>query len=140
MKNILILSLALLISMVSANVADAQSDSLMKSCAQNLPSSYISDGQVYQTPIASDETAEFNVTFYGGSTYRVAACLGKDAGNLVFTIYDRDRNELYCSAEHNNAPFWDFKFADTVDCLIEARMANQNEESGFAILLIGFKN
>jgi len=140
MKKLLILSLALLISMVSAKVADAQSDSLMKSCAQYLPTSYISDGQVYQTPIASDETAEFNVTFYGGSTYRVAACLGTEPGNLIFTIYDRDRNELFCSGEHGNTPFWDFKFADTVDCLIEARMANQNEDSGFAILLIGFKN
>lgn len=129
-----------MISLLSANLANAQADTLMKHCSKHLPNTYISDGQVYQTPISNDETAEFNLTFYGGSTYRVAACAGLEDGNLIFTIYDRDHNELFCSAEHNNTPFWDFKFADTVDCLIEARLANPNDNSGFAILLVGFKN
>ncbi len=140
MKKFLVLAVILLVSLVSANVANAQADTLMKHCSKHLPTSYISDGQVYQTPISDNETAEFNVTFYGGSTYRVAACAGLEDGNLIFTIYDRDHNELFCSGEHNNTPFWDFKFADTVDCLIEARLADQTDNSSFAILLIGFKN
>lgn len=140
MKKLLIFAVVLLVSLVSASVANAQADTLMKFCSKHLPTSYVSDGQVYQTPISGDETAEFNVTFYGGSTYRVAACSGLEDGNLIFTIYDKERNELFSSADHDNTPFWDFKFADTVDCLIEAKLANQTDDSGFAIMLIGFKN
>ena len=120
--------------------ASAQADTLLNFCARHIPSSYISDGQVYQTPISSDETAEFHVTFYGGSTYRLAACSGLKDGDLVFTVYDSERNELFCNADHKDAPYWDFKFGSTVDCVIEARLGDRAPDSGFAILLIGFKN
>lgn len=128
------------LSLFSVKFANAQADTLVKFCSQHIPNSYISDGQVYQTPISAEETAEFNVTFYGGSTYRVAACSGLEDGNLIFTVYDKDRNELFCSADHKNTPFWDFKFSSTVDCLIEARLDPIAPPTGFAILLIGFKN
>ncbi|MBO7439314.1 MAG: hypothetical protein J6T96_09065 [Bacteroidales bacterium] len=131
---------AMLLAFMMPRVASAQADTLLRFCASHIPSSYISDGQVYQTPISADETAEFHVTFYGGSTYRLAACSGLQDGNLVYTVYDSERNELFCSADHKNAPYWDFKFGSTVDCLIEARLSDIAPDSGFAILLIGFKN
>ncbi|MCQ2253211.1 MAG: hypothetical protein MJZ61_07160 [Bacteroidales bacterium] len=140
MKRLFIIPVIVLLSLFTAMEANAQADTLLKFCAQHMPTSYISDGQVYQTPISTDETAEFSVTFYGGSTYRVAACSGLTDGNLVFTVYDKDRNELFCSADKKNTPFWDFKFTDTVDCLIEARLDELAPPSGIAILLIGFKN
>lgn len=140
MKKILIIPVVILLSLINTQLASAQADTLLKFCAQHLPNSYISDGQVYQTPIATDETAEFNVTFYGGSTYRIAACSGLEDGNLVFTVYDTDRHELFCSSDQKNTPFWDLKFSDTVDCIIEARLSDDAPPSGIAILLIGFKN
>lgn len=118
----------------------AQADTLLNFCAQHLPAPYISDGQQYRTPLAQDETAEFNMTFYGGSTYRVAACSGLSDGNLLFTLYDKDHNEIFASADHKNTPFWDFKFESTVDCIIEAKLDPLAKESGIAILLIGFKS
>ncbi|MCQ2973419.1 MAG: hypothetical protein MJ211_01265 [Bacteroidales bacterium] len=139
MKNIIFVSI-LLISLFTATKSNAQADTLLNFCAQHLPSSYISDGQVYQTPISKEETAEFSVTFYGGSTYRIAACSGLTDGNLIFTIKDREQNELFCSKDHKNTPFWDFKFSSTVDCVIEASLDEYASDSGFAILLIGFKN
>ena len=131
--------MAILIALMMPRNASAQADTLLNFCARHFPSSYISEGQVYQTPISSDETAEFHVTFYGGSTYRLAACSVLKDGDLVFTVYDSERNELFCSADHKNAPYWDFKFGSTVDCRIEARLGDKAPESGFAILLIGFK-
>jgi hypothetical protein len=139
-KQTLIFAIATILALSATSQALAQADTLLKFCAQHMPNSYISDGQVYQTPISTEETAEFNVTFYGGSTYRVAACSGLSDGNLIFTVYDSERNELFSSADHQNTPFWDFKFGSTVDCYIEARLDEQAPESGIAILLIGFKN
>ncbi|MBQ9213003.1 MAG: hypothetical protein IJ150_03585 [Bacteroidales bacterium] len=121
--------------------ANAQADTLLKFCAAHIPSSYVSDGQVYQTPVSEDETAEFAVTFYGGSTYRIAACAGLEDGNLIFTLYDHNRNELFSSTDYQNTPYWDFKFTSTVDCYLEARLDEESQtNSAFAIILIGFKN
>jgi hypothetical protein len=139
MKRILPL-IIFAISLLSVLDARAQADTLMRFCARHIPSDYISDGQVYQTPISVGETAEFNVTFYGGSQYRIAACSGLEDGNLIFTVYDKDRNELFCSKNQKNTPLWDFKFNSTVDCIIEAQLDEMAPPSGFAILLIGFKN
>ncbi|MBQ3658249.1 MAG: hypothetical protein II956_15625 [Bacteroidales bacterium] len=120
---------------------EAQADTLMKFCATHIPSSYVSDGQVYQTPVSEGETAEFALTFYGGSTYRIAACAGIEDGNLTFSLYDKDRNELFSSTDHDNAPFWDFKFTSTVECYLEAQISPESTvKSAFAIILIGFKN
>ena len=140
MNKSLIITILLVFMAFFYKDANAQADTLINFCAQHIPSSYISDGQVYQTPISSDETAEFHVTFYGGSTYRLAACSGLKDGDLVFTVYDSERNELFCNADHKDAPYWDFRFGSTVDCVIEARLGDSSPDSGFAILLIGFKN
>ncbi|MBP5503066.1 MAG: hypothetical protein IKR94_08885 [Bacteroidales bacterium] len=140
MRKSLIIIILLTMSVFQFTKADAQADTLINFCAQHIPSSYISDGQVYQTAISKDETAEFHVTFYGGTTYRVAACSGLTDGNLLFFVRDSEGNEIFANIDHKNAPFWDFQFASTVDCTIEAMLDDYAPESGFAILLIGFKN
>ncbi len=131
--------LIFLATILTSHNAMAQADTLLNFCASHLPSSYISDGQLYRTPLSKEETAEFNVTFYGETIYRVAACSGTTDGNLIFTIYDKSHNELFASADHKNTPYWDFKFNSTVDCIIEAQLDNLAPESGIAIILIGFK-
>lgn len=89
--------------------------------------------------MSGDQIAEFSATFYGGSTYRIAACSGFTEGNLIFSIYDRDHNMLYSNSEYKNAPYWDFKFGNTIDCVIEAQLNSTNVKSGCAVLAIGFK-
>ncbi|MBO7595584.1 MAG: hypothetical protein J6T70_00880 [Bacteroidales bacterium] len=140
MNKPLIITILIAIMTFAFSKADAQADTLINFCAQHIPSSYISDGQVYQAAIAKDETAEFHVTFYGGTTYRVAACAGLNDGNLLFTVRDSEGNEIFANVDHKNAPYWDFQFASTVDCNIEAMLDDLAPDSGFAILLIGFKN
>ena len=117
----------------------AQADTLIKFCTQNLSSEYISDGQQYIAFLNGDEIAEFRITFYGNSTYRIAACSGLTQGNLIFTVYDRERNELFSNRNYKNAPYWDFKFTSTMQCIIEAQLDPKGQQSGMAILLVGFK-
>ena len=140
MKKSLFISILFVLSVFAFNNADAQADTLINFCAQHIPSSYISDGQVYQAAISKDETAEFKVTFYGGTTYRIAACSGLNDGNLLFALYDNEGNELFANVDHKNAPYWDFQFSSTIDCNIQAMLDDYAPESGFAIMLIGFKN
>jgi hypothetical protein len=136
MRTIII---AILVSFAFAANVSAQCDSIASICSKNITAKYISDGQSYRALLNGEEVAEFKATFYGGSTYRIAACSGFTAGNLIFSIYDEDRNLLYSSSDYKNAPYWDFKFASTVDCTVEAKLNSNNLKSGCAAMVIGFK-
>jgi len=89
----------------------AQCDTIAKVCAKHIIASFISDGQQYRSLLLNpDETAEFKTTFFGETVYRIAACSGLTDGNLIFNVYDQERNIIFT-----------------------------NSGSGCAVLLIGFK-
>lgn len=100
---------------------------------------FISDGQVYRAFLDEDQTAEFGVTFYGNSTYRIASSAGNEDNFVIFEIYDKDRNLLFSNYEHANAPFWDFEIENTIDCTIEVRLDLNKKLSGCIRMMIGFE-
>lgn len=126
---------------ITINSASAQiADTIAIQCAKHLENQFISDGQQYRALLMNaDETAEFHTTLYGGTLYRIAACSGLSDGNLIFSVYDSERNLLFTNSEFKNAPFWDFKITNTLDCVIEAKLSGGAQGSGRAVLLIGFK-
>lgn len=132
------LILSITFSLISTSVK-SQADTIISLCEQNLPYPYISDGQQYRALITEGEIAEFRATFYGKSTYRIVACGGLSDNQLIFTLYDEERNELFSNKKYENSPYWDFQFNSTIDCIIEAELAPNGQTSGFALLLIGFK-
>ena len=122
--------------------ASAQiTDTVANTCAKHLEKQFISDGQQYRALLMNtEETAEFHTILYGGTLYRIAACSGLTDGNLVFSVYDSERNLLFTNATYKNAPYWDFKINNTVNCIIEAKLdTNSPRGSGRAVILIGFK-
>ena len=127
--------------MATINSASAQiTDTVANSCARHLESTFISDGQQYRALLMNaDEIAEFHTTLYGGTLYRIAACSGLADGNLIFTVYDTEHNQLFTNGDYKNAPYWDFKIANTLDCVIEAKLSSGSAGSGRAVVLIGFK-
>ncbi len=126
---------------IAINSASAQiADTIASQCARHLESQFISDGQQYRALLMNtDETAEFHTTLYGGTLYRIAACSGLSDGNLIFSVYDSERNLLFTNSEFKNAPYWDFKITNSLDCVIEAKLSGGAQGSGRAVLLIGFK-
>ena len=124
---------------LSPALVKAQCDTIASLCVKNMTAKYISDGQQYRALLLNKEVAEFNATFFGGTTYRLAACSGLKDGNLEFRIFDKQRNLLFTNAEHKNSPYWDFKFESTLDCIIEAQLLDASAKSGCAVLLISFK-
>ena len=119
--------------------AEAQCDSTAVFCESHMVTGFISDGQNYRALVYNDQVAEFEATFFGNTSYRIAACSGEADGNLIFTVYDQERNPLFTNQDYGNAPYWDFNIEHTMDVLIEARLDEQYVSSGCAVLLIGFK-
>lgn len=118
----------------------AQSDVTLSICSKYITPPFISDGQVYKALITGDEIAEFHITFYGGTVYRIAAATGQTEGNLIFSLYDKERHLLFSNRDYKNSTYWDFKFTSTIDCIIEAELdPSARNGSGLVNMLIGFK-
>ena len=145
MKNKFLSSIGIFLLSVIASVfysqqTQAQCDLVSKDCLKNLGNNYVSDGQNYKALVTTEDVAEFNATFYGGSTYRLTACTAGEDGSVIFMVYDKQRNLLFSNADQKFAPYWDFKFKSTMDCVIEAKLnPTKSATSGCAVLLIGFK-
>jgi hypothetical protein len=141
MKKILAASLLTILFILAKPFGgQAQCDTIANLCAKHIISSFISDGQQYRALLLNpEETAEFKTTFFGETVYRIAACSGMTDGNLVFSIYDQERNLIFSNKDFKNAPYWDFKVKSTVELTIEAKLDPSNNGSGCAVLLIGFK-
>lgn len=147
MKFALLPSLLFAVTLGSVNTSNAQitCDSVAKVTSNYLKPSktdsrvFISDGQVYRAFLDEDQSAEFETTFYGGSTYRIGASAGSDDNYVIFEVYDKYRNLLFTNRDYKNAEYWDFKVNNTLDCTIEVKLDLQRKSSGCAVLLIGFE-
>lgn len=136
-KYQIIATLALIMLLPMAT--GAQMESSIQKCKTYIVEPFVSDGQYYTVLLNEGDIAEFYATFYGGTVYRLVGYVGTDAGNLAFSVYDQDRNLLFTNRDFENTPYWDFKFENTMDCIIEAEIDSKNITSGIAVLLIGFK-
>jgi hypothetical protein len=136
MSNIIKHSLFTLVIFAGLQAQGQVEESIISRCMDYLEHPYVTDGQQYKALLQGEEVAEFESLFYGNSTYRIVAC----SGNITFKLLDEERNELYKSTDYGNHIYWDFEFQSTMRCWIEAQLdPEKGEESGFAIMLIGFK-
>ncbi len=127
-------------------VAQAQEcDSLTGVCYDILSTAttggktFISDGQVYKAFVDAEQSAEFKVTLYGGSLYRIATTAGIKDNYVIFNVYDKERNLLFSNSEFDNKPYWDFQIDNTLDCYIEAYLDIDKKVSGCIVILLGFQ-
>ncbi len=135
-----LIALFTLILVAGVFESKAQCDTIANYCHKNnFTVDYVSDGQNYRALLFGDQEAEFETTFFGGVTYRVAACTGFSQGNLIFSVKDESNNVLFDSMEQQNAPYWDFEVENTITVKISAKLDALEAPSGCATILIGFK-
>lgn len=119
-------------------------DSLANVCYKHLSDTkngrvFISDGQVYKAFVDAEQSAEFKVTLYGGSLYRIATTAGIKDDYVIFNVYDKERHLLFTNKDYKNKPYWDFKIDNTLDCYIEAYLDIDKKVSGCIVVLLGFQ-
>lgn len=135
----------ILFTLFSFGFAQAQDcERIVKDCEDLLRSSengdnFISDGQVY-TAFLDREKAEFNTTFFGGATYRLATSAGSRENFVIFTVKDLEGNILFSNKNYKNAPYWDFKVDKTIPVSITTELDIDLKTTGCVVMLIGFKN
>ncbi len=118
---------------------NSQEDVLFNSCLDQLKSPFIASGQPFKAFLTGTEVAEFHTTFFAGSLYRVVASSHQE-GNVIFSIYDKERNLLFSNQEFDASGYWDFKIEGSVECIVEARLDPEKSTSGIALLMVGFRS
>ena len=138
MKSIFYTLIACFIAFSSFS-QEAPCGSTASFCEKHMVDNYVSDGQSYRAFLAEEDLAEFRATLYGGNTYRIAGCSGLENGNLIYSLYDKDKNIIFSSDKYENTSYWDFEVENTFDCIIEAKLDLEKIESGCAVILIAFE-
>ena len=131
----------LLFTILSLSSFSQDCEGIVKACKANLikgSKNFISDGQVY-TAFLDREKAEFKTTFFGGSTYRIAASAGTADDFVIFTVKDLQGNIIFTNRDYKNSPYWDFKVPTTIPVVIETELDMDKKITGCAVMLIGFK-
>ncbi len=141
MKLFLIIGIATFVSLSSVSAQDCEG--IVRTCEDLLKKNtkgkdFISDGQVY-TAFLDREKAEFKTTFFGGTTYRIAASGGSKENYIIFTIKDPDGNILFSNRNYKNSPYWDFNVKESLPVTIETEFDLDLKVSGCAVMLIGFR-
>lgn len=144
LKQVSMKKLALITALMTASLAPVfaqDCESLVKACEKHLKgpkNNFVSDGQVY-TAFLDHERSEFKTTFFGGSTYRIAATAGEDDTYVIFTVSDTEGNLLFTNKPHKNAPYWDFKVPSTIPVVITTELDMDKRVTGCVVMMIGFK-
>ena len=137
--------LVALLSVITVGQAFSQDcERIVENCEKLLTkktngSEFISDGQVYTAFLDRNQEAVFQTTFFGGSTYRIAASAGDDEDYVIFTIKDPKGQILFSNKNYRNSPYWDFKINETLPVTIITELDPDLKVTGCAIMLIGFK-
>jgi len=138
MKLFLYKILILIVTLTINFSANAQ-DNSTTNCVNLLNEGYVSDGQEYIAKLAENNVAKFYCTFYGGSQYRIIACSDITKYPLILSIYDTEKNLLFCNKEYEYTPYWNFRFTSTIDCIVEIEFDTEKWLKEEVKLLIGFK-
>ena len=117
----------------------SQVEQLQNICSLYFSPEFITDGQEYFAALKPDQKVEFKTTFYGENTYRIVACTNLKKGDLIFTLYDTEKNLLFSNASYDYTQYWDFKFASTITCVIQVDVKNTKFIPGYVMLLVGYK-
>lgn len=128
----------LLFSLLSTGLY-SQENTSFDDCDKLLNSGYISSGQEYKAKLNENNRAKFYTTFYGGSNYRVITCTDNKNFPLVFSVYDKEKNLLFCNTDYEYTSYWNFTFTSTIDCIIEVELISDKHIKDEVMLLIGFK-
>lgn len=136
--------LILVIGLFCGLTAGAQCNNFTKKkCIPSL-SPYIHNGQLNSASLAVGETAELDLTFYGGQEYRILVCGQEIFKDVKFKLKDKNDKELF-NSEGKSDRFWDFKVNSTQQLKLEVTTVGDNQnktglaEAGCVSVLVGFK-
>ncbi len=119
--------------------AHAQENTLQKTCMQFFDQEFFLNEDYNQLSIKGDKKARFHVTFYEHFIHRIAVASSVNKAPLEVTLYDKEDHVLFCNREHDFIPYWDFKVASSVECIVEVQLVEPTDKQIKICLITGYK-
>ncbi|MCQ2202253.1 MAG: hypothetical protein MJZ27_09220 [Bacteroidales bacterium] len=136
----IIASIMIVLGTLVPNMVNGQAEAVESNCRGYFQKPFLVTNRPYRALLTGDEVAEFRATLFSGTTYRIAAGnVDESKRQVIFSVYDNDRNLLFTNSEYDNAPYWDFSVDGYMDCIVEARLDESQATSGFVIMMTGIK-
>ncbi|PWD98681.1 hypothetical protein [Marinilabilia rubra] len=137
-RTITILFLTLISLAYTPKTNSQQTKEIEAGCIQQIRNGFIPNSQPMKALLTGSEVAEFRTTLFEGNTYRIATCSPTNK-KIWFSVYDTNKNLLFSSSQQQYSASWDFQMEGNMECIIEAGLMPDGEDSGLALVLIGFK-
>lgn len=114
-----------------------------KQCLPKL-APYTHNGQLTSAVFMPGESAEIEMTFNAGKSYRLIVASQEVIGNATFKVLDQTNKVIYQDTSSANMLSWDFSMKNTQPLIIQITVppmetSNKIVPSGCVSLLIGFK-
>lgn len=138
LRTITILFITLISFSYASNINSQRTGEIGVNCLQQIRNGFIPNSQPMKALLTGSEVAEFRTTLFEGNTYRIATCSPTDK-KIWFSVYDNNKNLLFSSTQQQHSSAWDFKMEGNMECIIEAGLMPGGDDSGLALVLIGFK-
>ena len=112
---------------------------------------YIHNGQLNSVKLSPGGTADLQMTFYSGQSYRLMICAEGVLGDVNFRVIDTDKKEVFYSKRADKkddiielAKYWDFKIESTQQLIVEvevplSKSPNKLIPDGCVSIIVGFK-
>ncbi len=108
---------------------------------------FVHNGQLTSAVLNPGDSADVEMTFNKGKTYRVLVCSQDLIGNVEFKVLDNTRKILYKSNPDEKNPYWDFKVDQTQKFIIQITVPPMERSiqktnlvpNGCVSLLVGFQ-
>ena len=137
-KKFSLIIAALILTFIIPLTINSQEENIAKACRDYFKVPYIASGQPFKALLTGNEVAEFHTSFFAGTTYRIVACPSGE-NNIIFSIYDKDRNLIFSNKHHDLSPYWDFNVMGSLDCIVGAQLDSTKSTSGIVMIMVGFK-
>jgi hypothetical protein len=144
-KSIVIASFLMGLIFLSGDITAQCKGFTKKWCLPSL-SPYVHNGQLTTAILNPGDSADIDLTFYGGKEYKLLICSQDQIGKVQFKVLDQSRKVLYTSIPDEKNPSWSFKMENTQQLIVQINVpkiekTNQRINivpNGCVALLVGF--
>gem|GEM_PF-4480645 len=110
-----------------------------RDCSRHITQGFIPFDKEYMMEISQGESANYQVTFYDGFVFRLAACTDIRGATLIFSVFDNQGNILFTNKEFELSPYWDFVFKSTLECTVKVELQDVKFSKAKIWLLVAYK-
>ncbi len=122
--------------------AKSQCEEFAQSECKSELGNYLHDGNYNATTLTQGQHIELVKTFYSGLNHRIVVCATNELPDILFEVFDGDRNLVFSNKNEDYTMMWDFAVETSQQLIVSITVPISSDEkfakSGCTAVLLGF--